>query len=685
MPSFRAFLLAALALPFSAFAQSPQQAHFLGNFRVSDLPPLQTTAFVHTQGPMDASEVDEDHGLPNANGAPLLPEFRNVTASAAPAPDRDFQALPDGGTFPPDTNGSVGPDDVMVMINSEVRVQTKAGVERHRASMYSFWFNHYVFDPTILYDATSGRWIAMAVSGASPGSSQIFLALSQTSDPAGDWQGWSWPADPSFHSWADFPKLGFSGSYVVITANMVGSGSAFAYVIPKANFLLGTVSYYLFSQPAYTLTPSVSHDAGSGPVYLLTNESGQLADGHGGLRLYSITTSTMTDLGVVEGPDAWSNYSGFTNENMAPQSGAAQRVSLNVSTIINVVQRNGTLWASQHVFLPVNAPTRAAAQWWQITTTGQRLQFSRVDDPSGNVMYGYPSIDVNANNDVMLGFSAFCASFNPSAAYAFHRATDAPNTTSSAVIYKFGESAWVKYDSYGRNRWGDYSATSVDPANDADFWTIQEYAASQVSGTSKWGTWWTHVPVTLFPPFGAPPAFAATGQVNHVDVTWQAVQATASYELLRTAANEPWHVVATTYAPAFTDLAVVSNAAYVYRVRALNALGQRSPDTLPDAATTVVFSDDPVVPAATKVRATQVNELRTAVDALRSVAALAPASGSSVAAYSIIHAADVEQLRSGVAEARQQLGLAAIAFSDSPLFRKTIRAAHVEELRSAVK
>src|SRR5204863_757695 len=130
-----------------------------------------------------------------------------------------------------------------------------------------------------------------------------------------------------------------------------------------------------------------------------------------------------------------------------------------------------------------------------------------------------------------------------------------------------------------------------------------------------------HVAVTPCPPFGAPPSFSATGQVNHVDVAWQAVQATASYEILRTAANEPWHLVATTYAPAFIDAAVVSNAAYVYRVRAVNALGLRSPDTVPDAATTVVFSDDPVQPAATTVRAAHVNELRTAVDALRSVAA----------------------------------------------------------------
>src|ERR1019366_1097962 len=46
----------------------------------------------------------------------------------------------------------------------------------------------------------------------------------------------------------------------------------------------------------------------------------------------------------------------------------------------------------------------------------------------------------------------------------------------------------------GSNRWGDYSATLVDPVNDLDFWTIQEYAATPPSNrTGAFGTWWAQV------------------------------------------------------------------------------------------------------------------------------------------------------------------------------------------------
>ena len=48
----------------------------------------------------------------------------------------------------------------------------------------------------------------------------------------------------------------------------------------------------------------------------------------------------------------------------------------------------------------------------------------------------------------------------------------------------------------GRNRWGDYSHTVVDPTDDTKLWTIQEFAALSDSSNligplqDKWSTWW---------------------------------------------------------------------------------------------------------------------------------------------------------------------------------------------------
>src|SRR5215204_1790683 len=67
------------------------------------------------------------------------------------------------------------------------------------------------------------------------------------------------------------------------------------------------------------------------------------------------------------------------------------------------------------------------------------------------------------------------------------------------VIYKEGEDYYQKTFGSTRNRWGDYSHTVVDPVNDRDLWTIQEYAALRVGETglgandSRWATWWAKV------------------------------------------------------------------------------------------------------------------------------------------------------------------------------------------------
>ena len=162
-----------------------------------------------------------------------------------------------------------------------------------------------------------------------------------------------------------------------------------------------------------------------------------------------------------------------------------------------MVFRNSSLWACQTAFLPFGAPTRSAVQWWQFTPAGTVQQFGRVDDVGGTTFFAFPSIAVNSQSDLLLGFSSFSASQFASGSYAFRAGSDPANTLRDPVILKAGEATYVKRFSGTRNRWGDFSNTVVDPANDLDFWTIQEYAAAHFQNDdSKWGTWWGKVSVS---------------------------------------------------------------------------------------------------------------------------------------------------------------------------------------------
>jgi hypothetical protein len=153
--------------------------------------------------------------------------------------------------------------------------------------------------------------------------------------------------------------------------------------------------------------------------------------------------------------------------------------------------------------------THAAAQWTQITTPGGgfviggRLQDTLATTTNGRPHYGYPSIAVNQNGDFLLGFTRFGSSQHPAAGYAMHIEADGAGTLRDTVIYKVGDDYYHKTftTNTGRNRWGDFSTSQVDPTDDLTLWTVQQYAKTRTgtddgttgSNSSKWGTWWAAV------------------------------------------------------------------------------------------------------------------------------------------------------------------------------------------------
>ena len=63
-----------------------------------------------------------------------------------------------------------------------------------------------------------------------------------------------------------------------------------------------------------------------------------------------------------------------------------------------------------------------------------------------------------------------------------------------SVFTKGGEAGYSIFFGGARNRWGDYTATVVDPTDERTLWTIQEFADTPVAGFtfegSRWSTWW---------------------------------------------------------------------------------------------------------------------------------------------------------------------------------------------------
>ena len=474
-------------------------------------------------------------------GGPLVP---------SPGPAQNFQGAVDeavgggpSGTFtiPPDTTAAVGLDKVMVMLNNNVVIQDKTtGAQLSLVSLTSFWSSTGAtgtFDPRILYDAFNNRWIVAAVSNAQTANSSVLVGVSTSPDPQGTYNLFRFivgcaPGSPGCNAaggWADFPMIGFNKNWVAIgwnqfTINTLAFTDGRMLVVDYPALRGGTATATIFSGATaaiggFCLHPATTFSTTEETLYVPTHISSAGAT----YRLHTITGTPASPVFNVDPANRTRPGGGWTQpggdvlpQQCVPGVGAPTQVcpptirQVDVGDAFvrsNVVFRNGKIYYPQTIALPTGGITnnsRFVAQWTALNSDGTFFDGGRVEDATatrinGGKHYAYASLAVNKNNDVLLGFSEFESDDYADSAYAFHLGGDPAGTMRDPVIYKEGEDYYQKTFSGTRNRWGDYSHTVVDPVNDRDLWTLQEYARLRVGTTgtgsndSRWGTWWAMV------------------------------------------------------------------------------------------------------------------------------------------------------------------------------------------------
>ena len=451
---------------------------------------------------------------PDGPSAPVAP------AAPSPPPEASFLAAEETGWIPPDTDGAVGPDHLLVVVNGGFVIQDRSGGVLVSESLGAFWSGYWdpsnlvdgkqcesPFDPRVLYDTQSDRWYVVSIRGRSSCAdrSALLVAVSTSGDPTGTWYRSVRDVDPTDTYWADFPTLGYSQSHVVVGLNMFLGG---IYARPQVWALERPVNaastkwVWRSLDPAnfaFTLMPAATLDAGVATTYLAS----QWDSSAGYIALYTLTGPVGVGVPPSIGSEAiaypqtapWARNSATVNP--APQLGVSDGINNGDARMQGLVMRNGELWATHNAFLPAGTPTHTAIQWWNLQTDGTVIQQGLIDDPSGAVSRAYPSISVNASGDVLIGYSSFAADQYASANYSLRRATDPAGTFLESALLKGGEGPYVRYDTKGRNRWGDYSSTHVDPLDDSQFWTIQEFARPPSGPSGQWALWWGQVDPAL--------------------------------------------------------------------------------------------------------------------------------------------------------------------------------------------
>ncbi len=191
--------------------------------------------------------------------------------------------------------------------------------------------------------------------------------------------------------------------------------------------------------------------------------------------------------------------------------------------------------------------------------------------------------------------------------------------------------------------------------------------------------------ITVSAALAAPGGLVATANgTSEVALSWIGSGGADHYEIWRSANGNGFAPMGTSAVTSFIDMSVAANTSYLYRVLAVDAGGGVSPLSNRDVATTIVFTDDPVVADVTKVKLVHLTQLRTGVGAMRALANLPPlAADATIGAGQPVRASHVNALRTGLSQARAALALPAITFTDTLTADVTpIKAVHVNELRN---
>jgi hypothetical protein len=436
---------------------------------------------------------EEARSSPQAARAPeLLQADTQSTRAAAifsmaklPA---DF-AGPGAADWPPSgCSLAAGPSHLVAAINSAWAVMDKAG-NRLLQCECSDWFagvvsDALIFNPKVLYDQYSGRWVIAACGLSADGQqSWLLLSVSQGRNPRGPW--WSWALEAGLDGAiatphrADALNLGVDNMGLYLTANMFSPRGAFQYaklrIFNKSELYAGEATCWwdfwdlrnVDGSPAFGVQPA--HTFGAPGVEYLVNA------GRDGLSLTQWSLSHP----LSHQPQLQRRAIATAEYHLAPsarQPGHAAEIDTGDTRLGNAVFRNGLLWTAHTVAANWGeAENVAAIQWFQIHPGAGTIAQQRIYGAPEQA-YFCPAMMVDGQSNLIMVFNRAGAEELPAIRFTGRLSTDTPSTLQASALLKASSAG-------GPRAWGHYNGAAVDP-NDTKVWIIGQYAAQ-----AEWATW----------------------------------------------------------------------------------------------------------------------------------------------------------------------------------------------------
>ncbi len=440
-----------------------------------------------------------------------------------PTPIRTFDGVAYPGVgcncAPPDPNGAAGLTQYVQMVNEAYQVFDKATGSSVLGpnSISSLWSGFGGVcqtggsgDPIVLYDHLANRWIISQFAGSGSTITDECIAVSTSSDATGSYYRYGFHLGSNFF---DYPHLSVWPDAYYMAMNVFNS-SGTSYLGPQP-FAFDR-SKMLSGQPATFVSP-VGPLGGSVDPFLPADLDGPTLPPAGAPNTFVgfpgqatnpnyttyhfhvdfATPSNSTFTTFANPPAAAYTALCPTTRSCVPEKGVTSSNKLDGigdRLMFRLAYRNFGDHESVVGTYTVSSGGVAGLRWFELrnVTSGPVTVYQQSTYQPDTTWRWMGSAAMDGQGNLAIGFSASSSTINPQLRYAGRLATDPLNTLSQGEAHL--------YDGTGSqtgsgNRWGDYSALSIDPVDDLTFWYTNEYYTTTTSynwrtriGSFKLGT-----------------------------------------------------------------------------------------------------------------------------------------------------------------------------------------------------
>jgi hypothetical protein len=566
---------------------------------------------------------------------PVVQSGETFAPSASmPGTQNNFDGVPFPGVAcncaPPDTDGEVGATQYVQIVNEGYQVFDKAtgasllgpsGIQTIWGGFGGVCQNNGSGDPVVLYDQLANRWIISQFAGVAVPTDEC-IAVSTTSDATGSYNRYAFHLGSNFF---DYPKLSVWPDGYYMSMNVFNS-SGTAYLGPQPFAFDRT--RMLLGLPATFVTTGITGGS-SEETYLPADLDGSNLPplgapatfiewpGNNTYRVFhfhaDFNTPANSTFTLFAAPPAagFSVLCGATRA-CVPQSGTTSRLDgIGDRLMFRLAYRNFGTHESVVGNYTVSSGGVAGVRWFEIrnVTAGPVSVFQQSTYQPDTTWRWMGSAAMDQQGNLAIGYSASSSSIFPQIRYAGRLATDPVNTLAQAEAILF---AGTGSQTGTSNRWGDYSAISIDPVDDCTFWYTNEYYATTTSFN-----WRTRIGSFKFPGCGglptptptpsptptatptptptpvpaAPSNLTATAvSSSQINLTWtDNSNNEQGFKMERCQGNNCTNFVQIVQlgpnATSYSDTGLARNKVYRYRVRAFNAGGNSGYSNIASART----------------------------------------------------------------------------------------------------